>query len=138
MNLLAAYRRLGATRRPAVLATLADDCVVTESYGPVYHRRTRVEEWMRAWFEKGGSVQSWAINRDLHSRSAGGRVDLQVHLAERPGVRGCHHRHLEWAADQGTSQVRDNCASLRLGRRLDRVNPNTRGRRAFLVRSARL
>lgn len=37
-----------------VLETLTDDCVVTESYGPVYRGRDRVEQWMRTWFEGGG------------------------------------------------------------------------------------
>jgi hypothetical protein len=44
-----------------VLAALTDDCVITESYGPVYHSRRRVEHWMRAWFGVGGSVDRWTI-----------------------------------------------------------------------------
>lgn len=44
-----------------VLAALTDDCVVIESYGPVYHGRQRVEQWMRAWFGAGGSVDDWEI-----------------------------------------------------------------------------
>ncbi|TDC24055.1 nuclear transport factor 2 family protein [Streptomyces sp. 8K308] len=44
-----------------VLATLTDDCVVIESYGPVYHGRQRVEQWMHAWFGAGGSVDDWEI-----------------------------------------------------------------------------
>ena len=44
----------------AVLATLTDDCVITECYGPVYRGRQRVEQWMRTWLDA-GSVDSWEI-----------------------------------------------------------------------------
>ncbi|MHB9856673.1 nuclear transport factor 2 family protein [Streptomyces sp. YIM S03343] len=44
-----------------VLATLTDDCVVVESYGPVYRGHDRVEQWMRRWFAEGGSVTDWNI-----------------------------------------------------------------------------
>lgn len=44
-----------------VSATLAEDCVVVECYGPVYHGRPRVEQWMRAWFDAGGRVEDWKI-----------------------------------------------------------------------------
>ncbi|GAU70572.1 hypothetical protein SSP35_20_00680 [Streptomyces sp. NBRC 110611] len=45
-----------------VLATLTGDCVVIESYGPVYRGRPRVEQWMRAWFGAGGAVDGWEIS----------------------------------------------------------------------------
>lgn len=45
----------------AVLNTLTDDCVVIESYGPVYRGRPRVEQWMHAWFAAGGRVDAWDI-----------------------------------------------------------------------------
>jgi ketosteroid isomerase-like protein len=38
----------------AVLDTLTSDCVVIESYGPVYRGRERVEQCMHAWFGAGG------------------------------------------------------------------------------------
>lgn len=44
-----------------VLDTLAADCVIIECYGPVYRGRDRVEQWMRAWFGAGGSVDSWEV-----------------------------------------------------------------------------
>jgi ketosteroid isomerase-like protein len=46
---------------PGVLATLADDCTVIESYGPVYRGVERVEQWMNAWFGAGGTVDGWEI-----------------------------------------------------------------------------
>jgi ketosteroid isomerase-like protein len=55
---------------PAVLATLADDCVVIESYGPVYRGKQRVEEWMNAWFGGGGTVDKW----DITSEAEAGRT----------------------------------------------------------------
>jgi ketosteroid isomerase-like protein len=45
----------------AVLGTLTDDCVIIESYGPVYRGRQRVGQWMHAWFDAGGSVDGWEI-----------------------------------------------------------------------------
>jgi ketosteroid isomerase-like protein len=54
-----------------VLATLTDDCVITECYGPVYHGKPRVEQWMNAWFEAGGSVDKWEI---ASHATAGGTV----------------------------------------------------------------
>lgn len=65
MNQLRAY--IDGWRRhdvPAVLATLADDCVVIESYGPVYRGKERVEEWMGAWFGAGGTVDLWEITSE--------------------------------------------------------------------------
>jgi ketosteroid isomerase-like protein len=46
---------------PAVLDTVADECVVIESYGPVYRGKSRVEQWMNAWFGAGGTVDGWEI-----------------------------------------------------------------------------
>jgi ketosteroid isomerase-like protein len=48
----------------AVLGTLADDCVVTECYGPIYRGRTRVEQWMTTWLAI-GSVDSWEITNQI-------------------------------------------------------------------------
>ena len=62
MNQLYAY--IDAWRRQdvaGVLAVLTDDCVVIESYGPVYRGRSRVEQWMHAWFDAGGVVDDWTI-----------------------------------------------------------------------------
>lgn len=46
---------------PGVLATLAADCLVIESYGPVYRGTARVDQWMRAWFAAGGVVRGWDV-----------------------------------------------------------------------------
>jgi hypothetical protein len=46
---------------PAVLATLAEDCVVIESYGPVYRGHARVRQWMETWLAAGGAVLAWEI-----------------------------------------------------------------------------
>jgi hypothetical protein len=57
---------------PAVLDTLAADCVIIECYGPVYRGPDRVEQWMRTWFGAGGTVDSWEVT--WHGASN----DLQV------------------------------------------------------------
>ncbi|MGP3970826.1 nuclear transport factor 2 family protein [Streptomyces sp. 6N223] len=69
-NLLRAYIEAWTRHDiPGVLDTLADDCVVIESYGPVYRGHERVGQWMRAWFAAGGSVDAWEISSEA---SAGG------------------------------------------------------------------
>jgi hypothetical protein len=45
----------------AVAATLAPDCVVIESNGPVYRGTDRVREWMQMWFGRGGRVEAWNV-----------------------------------------------------------------------------
>ena len=45
----------------AVLDTLTSDCVVIESYGPVYRGRDRVGQWMHALFGAGGRVEGWEV-----------------------------------------------------------------------------
>lgn len=45
----------------AIAATVADDCVITECYGPVYRGRDMVVSWARAWFGAGGVVHRWEI-----------------------------------------------------------------------------
>ncbi len=57
-NYIDAWRRHDVA---AVLETLTDDCVITECYGPVYRGKRRVEQWMRAWFDAGGTVNDWQI-----------------------------------------------------------------------------
>jgi ketosteroid isomerase-like protein len=46
---------------PAVLATLAEDCVVIKMGGPVHRGRERVEQWMLEWFGAGGVVHDWQV-----------------------------------------------------------------------------
>ncbi len=53
---------------PAVLETLADDCVVIEGYGPVYRGRARVGQWMETWLAAGGAVLDWEM---ANSEAAG-------------------------------------------------------------------
>jgi hypothetical protein len=46
-----------------VLATLNEDCIVTECYGPIYRGRDKVQLWMEKWFGEGNRVLQW----DIHS-----------------------------------------------------------------------
>lgn len=45
----------------AIVATVAEDCQITECYGPVYLGRDRVEQWAKAWFGAGGMVNGWSV-----------------------------------------------------------------------------
>lgn len=80
---------------PAVLSTLADDCVVVESDGPVYRGRERVEEWMTAWFAAGGRVHEWRIT------SSGSTGDLIV---------------AEWEFTRTWRDVRSSCPGATIAR----------------------
>lgn len=44
-----------------IAGAVAEDCVVTECYGPVYRGRDRVRQWGLDWFGAGGMVHRWGI-----------------------------------------------------------------------------
>jgi ketosteroid isomerase-like protein len=47
--------------RERILRTLDEDCVVVESYGPVYRGKARVGQWIEAWFGEGNTVDAWEV-----------------------------------------------------------------------------
>ncbi|MBP2300882.1 nuclear transport factor 2 family protein [Azospirillum picis] len=50
----------------AILETLTRDCVVIESFGPIYRGHASVERWVATWIAEDGRVLDWKI-RDLQS-----------------------------------------------------------------------
>ncbi len=46
----------------AILATLTPDCVVIESFGPVYRGHDWVRRWLAAWVAENGRVIDWTIH----------------------------------------------------------------------------
>ncbi|MFC0673851.1 nuclear transport factor 2 family protein [Brachybacterium hainanense] len=44
-----------------IAGAVAQDCIITECYGPVYRGRDRVRDWARTWFSAGGIVHRWEI-----------------------------------------------------------------------------
>lgn len=60
---VAGWRAHDAT---TILAALTPDCVVIESFGPIYRGHDRVAQWVSAWLAEDGRVIDWTI-RDLHS-----------------------------------------------------------------------
>lgn len=42
-----------------IAAAVAEDCVIAESYGPVYRGRAEVRRWAERWFAAGGIVHRW-------------------------------------------------------------------------------
>ena len=46
----------------AILATLTMDCVVIESFGPVYRGHAWVKRWIAAWVAENGRVINWTIH----------------------------------------------------------------------------
>ena len=45
----------------SIAATVAENCVITECYGPVYRGRDWVLRWAQDWFTAGGIVHRWDI-----------------------------------------------------------------------------
>ena len=46
----------------AILATLAPDCVVIESFGPVYRGHDWVALWISTWLAEDGQVIDWTVH----------------------------------------------------------------------------
>jgi ketosteroid isomerase-like protein len=44
-----------------ILATVSEDCVITESHGPTYRGSNQISRWIDAWFGAGGEVLGWEI-----------------------------------------------------------------------------
>jgi len=44
-----------------IARTVAENCTITECYGPVYRGRERVRQWAEAWFAAGGIVHRWEV-----------------------------------------------------------------------------
>jgi ketosteroid isomerase-like protein len=54
----------------AILATLTPDCVVIESFGPIYRGHDWVARWVSTWLAEDGRVIDWTV-RDLRSSPEG-------------------------------------------------------------------
>ena len=50
----------------AILETLTLDCVVVESFGPIYRGHDCVARWVSTWLAEDGLVIDWTV-RDLQS-----------------------------------------------------------------------
>ncbi len=50
----------------AILATLDPECVIVESFGPIYRGHTWVKLWIQKWLAEDGRVLEWAIH-DIYS-----------------------------------------------------------------------
>ncbi len=44
-----------------IAAAVAERCVITECYGPVYRGRETVRLWATRWFAEGGRVHGWSL-----------------------------------------------------------------------------
>lgn len=49
-----------------IIQTLSRDCVVIESFGPIYRGHDCVESWVSAWVAEQGRVIDWTVH-DVHS-----------------------------------------------------------------------
>ncbi|NUB28625.1 nuclear transport factor 2 family protein [Azospirillum brasilense] len=46
----------------AILATLSPDCVVIESFGPIYRGHDWVARWVSTWLAEDGQVIDWTVH----------------------------------------------------------------------------
>lgn len=68
-----------------ILDTLTRDCLVIESFGPVYRGHHWIEQWVPTWCGEGGRVIAWTI-RDL-------RCFPDIEVAE-------WHFHYSWRGEE--------------------------------------
>jgi ketosteroid isomerase-like protein len=47
--------------RAKILATLAPDCVIVESYGPTYTGADKIARWIDSWLGAGNTVDRWEV-----------------------------------------------------------------------------
>jgi hypothetical protein len=47
--------------RATILETLDPDCVIIESYGPIYRGKEMVERWITSWFGAGNEISRWDV-----------------------------------------------------------------------------
>ncbi|MGN7998941.1 nuclear transport factor 2 family protein [Sphingomonas sp. 22176] len=66
----------------AILATLIPDCVVIESFGPVYRGHDWVARWVSTWLAQDGRVIDWSI-RDLRCSSEEETAEWTFHYTWR-------------------------------------------------------
>lgn len=66
----------------AILATLALDCVVIESFGPVYRGHDWVARWVSTWLAEDGRVIDWTV-RDLRSSPEAETAEWMFHYTWR-------------------------------------------------------
>jgi hypothetical protein len=116
-----------------ILATVSEDCVVTESHGPTYRGKDQVARWIDTWFGAGGEVLGWEI-RSLEAASEAAFFEWSFAcrwLGERyefEDASGSLPRR-EDRRDQG---VRDHGAVIRLGGKLGLICRRSRRRDRFV------
>ena len=66
----------------AILATLTPDCVVIESFGPIYRGHDRVTQWVSKWLAEDGCVIDWTVH-DLRSSNESEAAEWTFHYTWR-------------------------------------------------------
>lgn len=66
----------------AILATLTPDCVVIESFGPIYCGHDWVARWVSTWLAEDGHVIDWTV-RDLRSSPESETAEWMFHYTWR-------------------------------------------------------
>jgi ketosteroid isomerase-like protein len=62
----------------AIVATLTADCVVIESFGPIYRGHDSVARWVATWLAEDGQVIDWTV-RDLRSSPEAENAEWTFH-----------------------------------------------------------
>ena len=66
----------------AILATLTPDCVVIESFGPIYCGHDWAARWVSTWLAEDGHVIDWTV-RDLRSSPESETAEWTFHYTWR-------------------------------------------------------
>ena len=72
---IAGWRAHDAT---AILATLSPDCVVIESFGPIYRGHDCVARWVLEWLAEDGQVIDWTVHH-LETSTEGETAEWTFH-----------------------------------------------------------
>jgi ketosteroid isomerase-like protein len=66
----------------AILTTLTPDCVIIESFGPIYRGHDLIAQWFSTWLAEAGQVIDWTV-RDLRSLPEGEVAEWTFHYTWR-------------------------------------------------------
>lgn len=62
----------------AIIATLTPDCIVIESFGPIYRGHDWVRKWFEKWLSEDGQVIDWMVH-EARSSADGETAEWTFH-----------------------------------------------------------
>jgi ketosteroid isomerase-like protein len=90
----------------AILATLTPNCVVIESFGPIYRGHDWVARWVSIWRAEDGNVIDWTIH-NLRSSSEGETAEWTFHYKWRGAEKSFDGSTIATLHDEKISYLRE-------------------------------